>query len=187
MKMITKLRYSDTLSLSSGVTTSVRVYNAGGIYDPDVLPGGHQPRGFDQLMPLYDHFVVIGAKIRVQFVHAPASTNNSIVGISLRDDVTTSTLINDYVEGTKDNHKVLYLRDKEQVVTQWYSPKKFLGISKPLASNELKGTIASNPSESAYFHVYNGPLNGGTSGIVEFNMDIEYIVAFIEPKQPAQS
>lgn len=187
LKMITKMKYNDTYNLSSGPSTAVRVFNAGSVFDPDTTGIGHQPRAFDQLMPLYDHFVVIGSKCKVTFCHDASSNNNSIVGITLKDSAVVYSAINDYMEGTKDKHRILNLRDQPETVVQTYSPKKFLGVSHPLSSEELKGTIAASPTESAYFHVYNGPLSSGTSGLVQFNLDIEYIVAFIEPKQPSQS
>ncbi len=187
-KMITKLKYNDTYNLSSGVTAAVRVFNAGSVYDPYQTGVGHQPRGFDQLMPLYDHFVVIGAKCVVSFSHDPTSSNNSLVGISLRDSPTVSTAVNDYMEGTQDVHRMIPIsRPTSVTISQKYSPKKFLGISHPLSAGELKGTVGSDPSESAYFHVYNAPVSGGTSGVMQTNVDIEYIVAFIEPRQPSQS
>ena len=70
----TTLRYQETLSLSSSSGALFGyVYNLNGLYDPNHTGTGHQPLYFDQLMTIYNHYIVIGAKITVKFTAYPAS------------------------------------------------------------------------------------------------------------------
>ena len=41
--------------------------------DPNHTGVGHQPLYFDQLMTIYNHYIVIGAKITVKFTAYPAT------------------------------------------------------------------------------------------------------------------
>ena len=63
----TKLTYSSNVSINPGAagTPAAYVYRANGLYDPDLTGGGHQPRGYDQFTPMYNHWTVVGAKVTV--------------------------------------------------------------------------------------------------------------------------
>lgn len=188
-KMITKLRYNDGFSVdppSGGISRFVLSCN--GLYDPDVSGTGHQPRGFDQIMPLYDHYVVVGAEIRCMFVNASSAINDqNIVGIALKDTPTQSVLLNDYLETGYVRSKMCSSQDTPVTITYKCNPNKFLGRSKPLSDPDLKGSALANPVEQAYFHGFAGSAIAGDGGLVQVNFTVDYIVVFIEPKNPAQS
>jgi hypothetical protein len=66
------LKYSDFLSFTPNGAPTNYIYSCNNLYDPNVTGVGHQPRGFDQLMALYDHFVVISAVAEVTFYNGTA-------------------------------------------------------------------------------------------------------------------
>ncbi len=73
-------------------------------------------------------------------------------------------------------------------LTLTFSPKKFLGISKPMASQELKGTSSTNPSEGGYFNVWAATVDeAADGGQIECHVVLDYITAFTEPKSVSQS
>lgn len=60
-RYITKLKYSDTLTLSLANSYQY-VFNLNSIWDPNRTGTGHQPFGFDQLAALYNCYRVIACK-----------------------------------------------------------------------------------------------------------------------------
>ena len=87
-----RLRYVQTFSLDapgSGIAT--RYFRANGMFDPDASVGGHQPLYFDQYMAGYDHYTVIGSKIKV--TPSNASTADIVpvyYGVIIDDDSSNS-------------------------------------------------------------------------------------------------
>lgn len=190
-KMFTKMIYVEndrTFDPPLGAP-GVFVFSANGLYDPNITQVGHQPRGFDQLMQLYDHYVVLGSTITVQFYNTHA--NNNICFVALKDSATPQTSLNDYLEGrnvaykcgtgTLETHSIT-------TITKNFSAKKFLGRSSVLSDPELKGSASANPIEQAYYHIGLGTHSPtADEGTVRFVARISYLVCLIEPKQPAQS
>lgn len=83
-----KLVYVDKFSRNAGSAAAVSYYfSANSLFDPDRTGIGHQPMGFDQLMDLYDHFTVIGAKLTLKALSSAGDSPeiNQIVTIKLRD------------------------------------------------------------------------------------------------------
>ncbi len=56
-----KFKYQTSGTLNPGVAgvAAIQVMTANGLYDPDITGVGHQPRGFDQIMALYNHYTVV--------------------------------------------------------------------------------------------------------------------------------
>lgn len=199
-KFAVKLRYAESYSIDPGVggITGVRVIRANSLNDPDRTGGGHQPRGFDQLMAMYDHFVVIGSKITVMFNTGGTTGIGGafIVGISLKDSDTTAADKNEYMEGRnvvsrqllKGAGSATSIVQDRCTLKKTFSARKFLGRSKPLSDPELKGGSGSNPTEQAFFHIFAQLMNSSLdANPIEVQVVIDYLAVLIEPKQPTQS
>lgn len=194
-KFATKLRYVDwaTLDPGAGGSAAVHVVKSNGCYDPNFTGVGHQPRGFDQFMSLYDHFCVIGAKITVDVTTGYGSAFAPLmVGVALKDTTTAYTNANDYMEGRNVVSRIIggtSISGNANTAhfTKTFSTRKFLGRSHPLSDPQLKGNISSDPTELASFHIFAAPLASTDENILTINYRIEYLVVFIEPKQPSQS
>lgn len=197
-RFATKLRYVSDQNLSvnpgSGGTAGVHIVSANGLYDPDITATGHQPRGFDQLMAMYDHYVVIGAKITVYFSRQNGQANeDSMVAIAVKDSATPATDINDYLEARNVVSRAFaggYNGESKSnpiSLTKTSSTRKFLSVTKPLSSNNVRGTVVSNPSEQLYFHIAVAPFGIGDAAATNIWYRIEYLTVFVEPKQPTQS
>lgn len=186
----TKLKYHDQVSLQPIVGGAINIYKyrANDCYDPNFTGIGHQPRGFDQLMAMYDHFVVIASKIYVSYSTSPNATTAYTIGIALRDSATSDDL-NGYMESSYNRAKVVHAGGGGNE-TKWIgmkcNPNKFLGRSKPMADPELKGSVSASPAEGAYYHIYVDPYGSNTEPI-EMNVTLEYTVVLLEPKNPGQS
>ena len=182
-------RYSEPyLKIPNPSTTFLGTYifSVNGIYDPDITGVGHQPSGFDQLMTMYDHFVVIGAKITVTFVNNDPN-DPVLVGIDVRDSVNAESDSRVIIEsGTAKYANLSAKNNGENQVTMEYriNPNRFLGRSKPLADPSLKGGASGNPIEQCYFHIFSGNLDDQATlaAATTANVVIEYQTMLIEPK-----
>ena len=189
-KFITKLRFQAVHSLNGGIgTLGFNTFRANSVYDPDFTGVGAQPRYFDEIMPLYDHFVVIGAKITATYINE--NNESYFIAVNRNDNGITSNNINDVIE--QRNATYTYLGpatggNNIKKLSLTYSPKRFLGRSKPLADPDLKGGVSSNPSEGMYFSVCAGAADAVSDPTaITCNVVIDYIVAFIEPKRIGSS
>lgn len=187
---MTKLRFCEQIALDPGVgLVASSTYNAGSCYDPRVNVGGAQPRGFDQWMAFYSHFVVLGSKITCTFqtTGLQPSDGNGIVGIYLKaGSVSEISTISQLVEEQNTVHKPVgpvggY--NSTAICTKTYSAKRFLGRQSVLSDPALKGSSTADPTESAFYEICVGPSSTGDNlGSVRVLVEIEYVVAFIEPK-----
>lgn len=191
----TKLRYVDEFNLNptAGGVPAVHVFSCNGLYDTNITGTGHQPRGFDQLMTMYAHYVVVGAKCTVSFMHSTAVLyNNMVVGVALKAGSPTLLTRNDYQEGRNVSYKTLLGsstasgNNSGNRVTKTASTRKFLG-QRPFGDNQLKGSSSANPAEQLYFHCFACPYSSTDEATLQCSITIEYLVRFIEPIQPSQS
>lgn len=180
----TTLRYCDSLKLDSGSgVPAAYVYGANTLYNPYTGgAGGHQPRGWDQLIPMYSHATVIGSKILVQFQNTDAS-NSAICGVSLRGGNASEGNLTDYIEQSNVSYKMIgdHTGNGRANVTNSFN-NDFLGIKNPLASVELRNTSTQNCDEKAYYHIFSGNTDEVNILPVLAQITIEYIVVFTEPQ-----
>lgn len=190
-KLCVKLRYADTFGIDvAAASASYANFCANGCYDPDLALGGHQPRGFDQIMPQYNHYTVIGSKISITYLNDTGSNIvPAIYDVLLKDDVTFNyTTQNDIVENAQSRGKWQnvgternYIGYKPQIVRK-FNAKKFFGVSGIVGNNNYSGTVASNPDELAVFQLVVANIFGNDPGRLIFGVVIDYVVVFTEPK-----
>lgn len=186
----TLLRYCEyRFTLDPGlVTAHQKVYSANGMWDPNFSGGGHQPLGFDQLMAMYNHYTVIGAKIAVRMFGID-STYEGLLSIHLQSNSSAPPNIEQLIENGSVAYKFIGSRDSgtTAALTLKCNPAKYLGRSKPLSDPQLKGTATANPDEQVYFVISaDAPSGTDISGMYGI-CSIEYLAVFHEPKLLAQS
>lgn len=188
-RQIVKLTYIQRVLFDPALGASVvNIFSANGMYDPDVSGVGGQPLGFDQWMPFYNHYVVLGSKCDVSFnpVGEGGTNGNFIAFLQVKADTTSQPT--DVERNLEYQHTVYKVGGSAQAnngtkLSMKMSTKRFLGRSNPLSDPDLKGTSTSNPSESSYFHVGVAPINSGYDlGAVTALVRINYIAALLEPK-----
>lgn len=188
-KMYTKLKYVEFVQLNPGAAGAVatHVFSANGMYDPDITGSGHQPRGFDQLMALYDHYAVKFCKCTCTFV--PNGLGQpAMCGIAVRDSSSTESSIDYYLETGYVKYKpVSSTEGYETKITYFLDVPKFLGRRNLLSDPELKGSTAANPTENAQFHIFAAPFDTSDVGTIDVYVELEYTTWLIEPKNPGQS
>ena len=190
-KMIRSLPYADpAVSLNAGAvpgTATVVIFRANDLFDPNFTGVGHQPRGFDQIMALYDHFVCLGSRIKVNCTLLDTTPGPVKLGITLLDNSTTLNTIA-YLESP--NTRFITLNDDERrgvLKGKSFNTRKFLGRSHPLSDPDLKGNASAGPSENAFYHIWAAPETSTDAGELALTVKMDYMTAFIEPTIPAQS
>lgn len=190
-KFKTTLRYQTTQSIDPALASiGYKIFSANGMYDPDISGAGHQPRGFDQLMAMYDHYTVVGSRIVIQAVADNDNTYNQFVGISVKDAAAPLSDQNEYMEGRGTAWKICGAGNAAQPITlvNKFSLRKFQSVSRPLSNNDSRGNISSNPAEESYYHIWTIPVNtSANAGPIRMSVTIDYIAIFTEPHTPSQS
>lgn len=179
-----RLVYSDFFQLdpSIGSLNAVKVFTTNGLYDPDHSGSGHQPAGFDQYMGLYNEYVVVASKIKVQ-----ATNHNSgqelVLGVAFNDLATTSTDIREYVENGACKTAMM-TRNSNDVATLYHSCNmRTVSTQDIFAESNFTGGAAANPADTHYWHVFTGnPFSGGDPSPISIAVQIEYDTYFRDPK-----
>lgn len=181
------MTYYEINSVSTGaVTAGSYVYSANGLYDPNITGAGHQAMGFDQLMVMYDHYTVTGAKITVNVSN---DTGLPIVfAIQVSDSPTPLTVPGQIVEngiltyGTTTSS----MQGKTQFIAT-VGIEKFMGRPGILSEDDFRGSVAANPVEQVYFILYAWNINSVNLNPLAIDVLIEYSVVLTEPKRLTQS
>lgn len=181
--LFTTLKYHDTKTLNVGAAgvNGVTVYTLNGLFDPDVTGVGAQPRGFDQMMTLYDHFYVRASSISCTFWNKDIVQNNT-VGIAFRDNATTEVTAYDYIE-QDCVYRVLGGQNSgssQKTIKRFFKYKPYNGVM--YKESENKGSVSANPTEQTYAHVFCGNEFGVDTLGTQVTITIEYHALFTEQR-----
>lgn len=188
-----QIYYDYQKTLTGGVgAIPTNFYSVNGLFDPDVTGVGHQPIGFDQMMALYEQFTVVRAHIKVTFASAG---DHARVGVYLNPDTTSASLPRLVENGlmkmgvvngpatANGTHSFCTLELTCDI-------PKYFGKTREaiLASPEMYGTIAANPTEQAYFAVCAWAAFDSSADVtVAYDVIVTYESVYWEPKKLASS
>lgn len=188
-RSVATLRYSTTVSFDAASATPVlQVMSANGCYDPDITGTGHQPRGFDQWMAIYNHYCVSASRCTV--IPYSQAAPDVVIAITLApDSASLANDINDFNEMPfttfVSNPSIFFGGKKAQ--TPWYSMRRQFRTPNLIAKDSLCGSASANPSDQQYFHINVATVANTNAPAVALNILVEYRVTFFEPKIPDQS
>lgn len=181
LKLKFQHKYATTVSLAS--TPSVNGgwrFRANSLFDPDQSGVGHQPMMFDQLSALYNHYTVIGSKLKVTFT--PVSTNiPTRIVMFINDDTTLATSdLNTLTEQSSGRtYSIITTGNQPLTRTMTWSAKKTFGGS-VLGNDQLQGNLASNPAEQSYFEFISQTMDNTNNSQVYCVVEITYITIWDE-------
>lgn len=190
---VVKLKYGELVAINAGAgTTATHVFRANGCFDPNYTGVGHQPYGFDQWANFYDHITVIGSRIKCTFMPtgSAVSTGTNMCAITVEDDVTTSTSINQLLEktGTVFGYSGLSSGKQALVLRKNFSTKKFFNLTDVKDNDSVRGLFTQDPTDQAYYHVMASSTDGSSDpGNVMVAVEIEYICVLSERKNLVES
>ncbi len=193
-RKLVKLRYHATLTLEPNAPfVAAYVFSANGLFDPDITGTGHQPRGFDEIMPLFFNYVVVQSTLSASFLQTANNTaDDSLgtqVGIALKGVDTVSTLSNSYFEDRNVVFTTLGNRNASGPVflSNTFNARKYLTRKDPLNDDTLQGNGGANPDEQVFYQIFIAPLQDIGVGIIQITVDIVYTAVFIGPQIPPES
>lgn len=191
MRQIVKLRYSEDVNISAGIGLGSYDFRANSIFDPNLTGVGHQPIGHDQWAVFYDHYVVLGAKIRVTLTQsATGAIDTCFFSLALQDTTNTMTSQTQIREQPRTAWTLIqtpYAGNASRTLSKKFSAKRFFGSKSVVTWDKLGAQMGANPTEDAIFRVFFQNMTGTSSISLIANVVIDYIVLLTEPKVLNQS
>jgi len=142
---------------------------------------------FDEYGAIYDHYVVLGSKITIQFSNT-ASTDEIMVCIIVNDDTSIAPASANAAMENSDVVGTLVSNNNQRVytLTKTFSAKKIYG-GESVNNPNMIGTITANPSEQSYFDVHVQSCKAATTTSIRFLATIEYFAEWFETRDQAGS
>lgn len=183
-RKIVKMRYSDTIELNPGLTVpSGHAFRASSIFDPDYTGVGHQPMSHDQWALFYNHYTVIGSKIRFKFSSSTAGTEPIVCGVILNDDASAPSTVSSLIEQGRGGYTMLDTKSRSVItLKKGYSARRFHNVADVKDVDRLSATFGTNPTENAFFVVWAACLSGGDPATMYGQVTIDYLCVLKEPK-----
>lgn len=154
----------------------------------------HDPLLTDQLEAVYDKYVVLKSKIRVDFFNSETGSATLpqavICGIGLKDDETQFENLGQYQENGYSKFTAL---GPEGVATVMYgiAPPAFFGSKSPSSDSTLVAAFGGTPTNELFYHIWAHPINNRANPAVNwevaFSVYVEYEVLWMEPKDVTRS
>lgn len=190
-KLAVTHKYATIVDYNVATKTLTRnTFKCNGMFDPDDRLGGHQPLYFDQLTPIYNHYVVLKSKMKATFLQSyPNQTSNPecIVAVTTDDDTSTTSNYETMVEIAPPKQvKALGANQPSTVVMCPWSASKIFG-SNPLDNPRLQGTSASDPTELSHYTVSVFNQSGVGPAYVSVLIELQYDAVWFELKTPTGS
>lgn len=174
---------------SAGSAVYGYFFSANGLFDVNITGANHQPMGFDQMMQYYYHYIVHRAKIRVQYHNTSAFVCN--VGLCISGQATlASTVYTDIIEAGQLVYTTLTPTGVNgSIATLEYKVDcaKYEGVDDILDDPNMRGDVASNPSEQLYFVLLFWDPIGVVAPTCGVDVLLEYDATFTEPRKGPQS
>jgi hypothetical protein len=190
------MRYAQGLSLLIPAATTIGSFHvsANGINDPYIPVGGHQPLGHDQWAQFYNHYVVLGSKISVNFSAQAGTPGRTMVcGVFLDDDSATIADWRQMVESGRSSYAFLQPlatnlagTHASKTLSCKYSAKKFFNVTNVKDNlDRLGAPFNSNPADPANYNIYiasSDQLTLNADMYCEVTFIVDYIVLCSEPR-----
>lgn len=191
---IVKLKYGEKISLNAAAAgTGTYVFRANSIFDPNYTGTGHQPLSHDEWGNFYQHYAVLGSRIKVIFMPRSASvvSGSAVCSVFLAAAATSvSTAMTAIIENPKIRWGVLggsYSKGSLRL-SKGYSPYTFFGKTKVEKGDDTSAAFGANPTEEAYFHVnVTCQDDAFDPDPVDALVEIQFVVKLMERRQLVQS
>lgn len=182
-------RYTENFQIVPTIR-GMYAFSVNSLYDPNVTGTGHQPKGFDQIMLLYDHYLTMKCNYKITFINE-SSTVPCVVGCAL-SRLTTDTYsgIDDFSETTNADTHYLNLTgtsSNSKVVKGSVIPHRFLGSKNPMGNDRLWGETATSPQENLKLHLFVSSADESQNPVIRIIIELSYFAVLREPQNVNQS
>lgn len=180
-RILTKLRYVDNFPITStSGGQGLQVFRWNSTFDPDQTGTGHQPLYRDTYATVYNHYAVVRARARVEFVNA-VTTVPFVVGCVTDDDGSVSSSVNTISEHSHAQTRMISPLSgslSNHVIEMTWDCKKVLNID-PFASETYKTAVGSNPDEISTLAIFVYTTDASTNSC-NFRIILEQEVLWTE-------
>lgn len=201
---IVKLRYVQQVALNPAAaagSTAWCFFGANNINQPNQgasasvsFTTSHQPLAHDNWANIYNHYTVLGSKIKVQFIPNNSSSpfvGGGLVSLLLTDTPTATIVGTTVMESGRAAYKYMSPNGTgPYMLRKNCSVKKFFNVKNLKDNQDNYGALfGSNPNEQAYYNLQFFPADSSVSGVLGplCLITIDYICLFTGPKDLSQS
>lgn len=187
-RVLVKLRYTETITLSTTGDLANHLFRANSIFDPNFTGTGHQPYWHDEFSAVYGFYTVVGSRIRADFVQQTSSSSAVHCVVSLNEDSTvTANNVDTLTEVTESKRVILGSGSPDMhTINNSFSLKKRFG-NPDLNGSEFRASVNANPTESTFYVVSAQSVDRVSTNAVDVIVTIEYIVVYSDIKEDGGS
>lgn len=210
----TKLKYvtKKDFDVDGHAAIEYEAFRANGMFDPEVSVGGHQPRGFDQSMAMYNSFTVLSSKISVNWAYAGYDGPGSLDGTNVyliketqaagssaaasacppvmcgiykgTDALALPSTAAEVMEHDRTVWKSMNCQQPGIITSTSCRIGSFYGKSNLVGAEGYSGTASADPDEQVRYTVWVGRTGNTSAGkcFISAYVTITYDVVFTEPK-----
>jgi hypothetical protein len=178
----TTFSYIDYISINPGTgTPDTFQFSCNGLFAPSITSAGHQPRGYDQIKGLFDHYTVVASTIKITFsaLGTQSASFPVVCGVLVSDDNTVETDQILACENRKSSWTVLPANDESRTLYMDFDSKKYFGLS--WKDDSYKGSINANPADQAFYQVFCQPISAVDPQPINAVVEIIYHAVWTEP------
>lgn len=183
-----KLRYRQSVPLTTGVAVAQNMFFGNNLYDVDHTGTGGQPMGFDQLAGLYNRFIVYGSKMKVSVANLNGGTV-CCVGICPQKSSSFGGSIQEAQERAGSKCR-LVTNEKPAYMVSYQSTGGMFGLKKSDILGDLGDygcTASAGPAINWYWLLYGQHVNGTTACSLYAECELTMYCIAMEPKSLGRS
>lgn len=193
---ICKFHYVDTLTLTSstaGVFGGEWKYGLNSLYDPYIPIGGHKPYGFNQLMVLYNKYIVRGCHVKITFTDP--SNDGFVVGCLVQQANGVGSMSGIAPDVIKEQpyswtYPLNNTGSQVKIFSQYFPVNAIEGLTKTqyeCSLSQYTGTQSSNPSLVPFIVVAGASDTGNSGHTCKCRIELTYYADLFEPILQGQS
>lgn len=184
----TKLKINVYAHLVATGTTNNWVYRANSLFDPEYAMGGNQPRYYDQLSAIYNKYLVLSCKAKVEFSNQ-STTVPCTVALMYSDSDPSALTMDDIIENRYSKYTTIGTASGTgNKRLSYYMPmKSLLGQNSLNPDPYLYTSVGSNPVDEVYFMVSGQSVDASSQCNVYAIIELTYYCLFKGTKLVDQS
>ena len=186
--------YSTSFTMSAaGSAIDSTYYGANNIYDPQIIVGGHQPRGYDTLAQFYSHYKVLKSvaiwtfcPVKVQYYNDTGAGTSAVLGTAVNVNVGLDNDLSGPAVATTDPCSVNEVNGSKYAIlsgnetaakslSMVYTPNSFFGPKSQAV--QTGANFGNSPNNQAYFRIsYSGVHPTAVPSDLHVQLTIKYYV-----------
>lgn len=191
-------RYSHSTTLytdnTTGLIGSTINYSLNNLHDPDITNVGHQPGGYDQMLAVYNRFVVYQVKYIISILYADGTASALCINMRPPQNNNSWVLAGRMVENVRETNNCIVLdcpsaNPVQQYESPWHNIADLYGTTRTQVFNDeyFKGGPTGGPATNLQMFIGAGSHSLETGKMVRFNITFFYKTCWSNRMQLEQS